>query len=297
VPVGHGDYDYHDPVLSNVGEDIGDEFWNVYLEQLEQAATGRYDFVAINGIRGTFNSGRWQSDDVAPFISVSSATDVLAQLKRSLRGDIRRQRRRLEEVGMLSLKTFSSSEIDPALVVLAEFLEAHSTRWPNSFRVPTLHERLVEYGLHAGVAHFSVLNLDGEPISWHLGFNDARRFYWYMPVYKEQYAAFSPGKLHLAAFVETAHATGARTVDLLRGDESYKSDWATGNEALHCTSRWSGSPTSRIRKCLLTTGKPLVQRMKRLIAPDSGTSPTAVDMELARRANLHAPLSAPNSLW
>lgn len=79
----------------------------------------------------------------------------------------------------------------------------------------------------------SELSLNGNPISWHIGFFYRSRFYWYMPVYKTEFHKFSPGQTLLYLCIEDALNKGAVVFDFLRGGEGYKNHLAESSDELY----------------------------------------------------------------
>jgi CelD/BcsL family acetyltransferase involved in cellulose biosynthesis len=64
-------------------------------------------------------------------------------------------------------------------------------------------------------------------VAAHFGFEWENRLYWYITTYDPDVASHSPGKLLLANVIRNAEADGLTEVDLLRGQEAYKFQYAT----------------------------------------------------------------------
>ena len=242
LPVGYSDFDYHDPIMSGncslrspTPSAYGDaitwtSFWEAFDKELTKTWRNSYDVVIVDGLRQDYipDSLPHTAIDICPYIDLSSfqsSEEFLLSLKGKQRGDILRQRRRLEEQGTLKHYVFGGHEIEAAMNILPEILAEHTRKWPKSYKAPGFHENLIKYGFSAGVLRMSELRLNDEPISWHIGFLYQNRFYWYLPVYKPEFSQYSPGKLHLYLCIEDALSKGANIFDLLRGDESYKTGW------------------------------------------------------------------------
>lgn len=252
IPVGYSDYDYHDPII--IG-DLTDQQWNLFWEQLpiqlKQKCT--YDKIGINGIRLKCN-GMKREDDTAPFSNIGifeNSNILLKSLSTSLRGDINRQVRRLEEKGDLSYFKYNSDTLIEALASLPEFLEKHQARWPNAYKAPEFHFNLINDGIKSGAVHFSEFRLNNKPISWHLGFEWNRRFYYYMPAIDPNFANYSPGKLHIFKLIEEAIENKLVVFDYLRGDESYKSGWAKEQSLLYQFTTYNNSFNGKLRNWIM----------------------------------------------
>ncbi len=178
--------------------------------------------------------------------------------KTSLRGDLRRQMRRLEEIGPLKFKEYNSWEEIPA-ETFHRFMHQHSLRWPNAYKAPHFHENLLREGLKTGVTHFSTLSVGDAEIAWHLGFKYRGRYYYYMPAGNQDYFKYSPTKVHLFFLMLRSVEHGYEVFDHLRGEENYKSGWSNGHiyvNVLHGT-------MSNIRTHIADN----MLKIKRLISP------------------------------
>jgi len=95
---------------------------------------------------------------------------------------------------------------------------------------------LLEHIRHTGNQNFSgmltVLSTDKEIIAAHFGMRSQSVCHWWFPVYNRAYSKYSPGGILLLKFAEAAAMEGLRIVDLGKGDEMYKSGFATGKNPL-----------------------------------------------------------------
>lgn len=238
IPIGYSDYDYHNPLFrTQPSPESLRNYWSG-LESL-LAENFRYDSLVIDGVTDSYanEDEKWHKDEICPMLRLDDIKDesaLMAFFKTSLRGDIRRQMRRLEEIGPLSLKEYNSWEEIPA-ETFATFMAQHSKRWPKAYKAPKFHENLLRDGLKAGVVDFTVLCVGDEEIAWHLGFKYRGRYYYYMPAGNEAYFKYSPTKIHLFYLVRRAVESGYEVYDHLRGEETYKSGWS--NDAQHVSHR------------------------------------------------------------
>jgi CelD/BcsL family acetyltransferase involved in cellulose biosynthesis len=264
VPVGYSDYDYNDPIISYADGATAfdsESFWVYFNEELSTACPFNYDRILLDGIRSGFSGkgNRWTEretctwTDLTPF---QSPEVYLPSLKSSLRGDLRRQERRMQETGEINYLVFEESMGQKALKELIPFLNAHSRRWPEAYKAPRFHEHLIIQGMEAGILHFSVLRIGGDAVAWHLGFIYRDRFYYYLPAQKEEFDRLSPGKVLLLRCVEDAIARGLTVFDHLRGEENYKAGWTDKTETLWSLQLDGNHPTSRIRNVVVDRAKP-----------------------------------------
>jgi CelD/BcsL family acetyltransferase involved in cellulose biosynthesis len=257
APVGANEFDYHDPIAQQPLSPTGwASFWQALQNEVHEHVPG-VDLLAVPRMRqgntgihtehDAANSGGgpapsvdtdeapFYRTDVAPWINLAGTSDLDELLKRlpsQLRQDVRRQGRRLGEIGAIRLRIFESHEEDAALDILPRFTEAHEARWPNAFRAKGFYQNLIRHGLRDGSLHVSELICGDRAISWHLGFRHRDRFYYYLPAFDESMRKHSPGKVHLALLLEHAIETGVHVFDMLVGAESYKLRWASGQAQL-----------------------------------------------------------------
>lgn len=255
MPVGYSDYDYHDPiVLCAKGEEqrVLISFWAALAEVLFRTRSSiHFDRFILGGIRQAFigDGEGWEERESCPWLNLkdfNKSEDFLPSLKTSLRGDLRRQERRINTLGILRHHIFESEREENALQELVPFLTAHAQRWPAAYKAPHLHENIVRQGLKAGIIHFSMLEIGGESAAWHLGFIFQGRFYYYLPAQNEKFDRLSPGKVLLLKCIEDAIKKQLSIYDFLRGEESYKAGWTDEAVPLWSLQLDKQSPVSRL---------------------------------------------------
>lgn len=260
IPVGYSDFDYHDPLSSSILDNA--EWTGLYKMVFDKIKCSfTFDEIQINGIITRINENGWTKEiDIAPFCELSSfqnSEEFLQSLTTSLRGDICRQIRRMEETGQIRLYQYTDHA--EAIKVLPEFLKLHAERWTKAYKAPGFHENLINRGLLSGIVHFTSLQIGENVLSYHLGFRDKGRYYYYMPVINQEYANYSPGKVHLLYLVEKCINEGFNIFDHLRGDENYKSGWCNKIQQLYYYEKKSEKISSRIRNWSVEIKKILIK--------------------------------------
>lgn len=257
VPAGYSDFDYHDPIFKNEVEiDELRKFWDELTHLLNQ--TYKTDSIIIEGIRTRFciPLDQFERGEVCPCLELGDITnedDLMKFFKSSLRGDIRRQIRRINEIGEVTLKTYNS--YDDAKSAFCNFIKAHSIKWPNAYKAPDFHDNLIK-NIADGIIHFTSLNMGNTPIAWHLGFNYKGVYYYYMPVGNSEFNVFSPVKIHLYYLLKRAIDLRFVKYDHLRGDETYKGGWANDCDYVHTMSTYSNTIESQLKLFLVNKVKP-----------------------------------------
>src|SRR5262249_39498421 len=76
---------------------------------------------------------------------------------------------------------------------------------------------------------FTVLRLDGYPVAFHFGFRSGGEFFWYKPTFDIRLAHLSPGEVLLRELFAMAAREGYTGFDFLRGDDSFKTGFASSS--------------------------------------------------------------------
>ena len=230
-PVGYSEFDYHDPIV--VGDTASIKwapFWDNFIAEVWGRWKRSVDTTSIARVRGDCVQGcsGFCETNKAIYIELSavkSLEELLSGRGRNLRHDVRKRQRRLEELGQMRLRIFGMDEAECAKKILPGFLDAHKARWPQAYRAKWFYDRLIENVLAEGILHISVLEVEEETISWHIGYLDKKRFYHYVTAYNERFTKYSPGKVHLAELISAAILQGVEIFDFLTGTEDYKLKW------------------------------------------------------------------------
>ena len=235
INIGYSDFDYADPHSSfSLTESELNDFWQQFNSQIPQTILRQIDIVNISGITANLQS-EMKSTEQCPYLELSqfqcNIDNLLQSFSTSLRGDIRRQQRRMSEKGVVEFVVIQ--DIKDALLQLPIFLHHHTQRWKNAYKAPFFHENILKYTLEKKKSHFSVLLINKEPISWHLGFTFNKTFYYYMPAINMEFEKLSPGKVHLLKLHEWCLEKNYEIFDHLRGDENYKNGWASRNKIIY----------------------------------------------------------------
>lgn len=262
IPIGHSDFDYHDPIIIGSKEQFYNaKFWSALSVELKASMGKHFDVVNIPGIREQIieTGTNWLTDDLCPHIDISnfeSIDDFLHILKKKKRLELKRRTRKLEQVAPFEFIIIN--ELDRALETLAEMITVHSERWPNAYKAPGFHANLIRYGLESNTLHFSIIKSKNTIISWRLGFIFKDCYYSYMPSFRQEYYKFSPGSIHLSLCIEDAIKQNLKTYDQLRGNELYKNGWATHHTNLHTLKFYANHNSLPIKKYLISKVKPLL---------------------------------------
>lgn len=261
IPVGYSDYDYHDPIVVGKEEMFNwPAFWREIISLVREQPPLLYDRFLIDGIRSGFAGmgNEWKTSTICPWIDLSeykNIEDFLKSLKKNFRGELSRRKRRMMEVGETDFIIISDLSIQEALQELPPFLQEHSHRWPDAYKAPHFHEKLICLGMNAGVLHFSAFRIGSKTTAWHMSFTFKGRFFSYMPAQTSEFDRLSPGSQLTLKCIEDAIDKGFSTYDFLRGVESYKAGWTDKAEILWSLRLDGNHLTSRIRNVAVDRAK------------------------------------------
>jgi len=236
--------DYGGPIYDR--QSLGNhrrEFAGLLVSTLREA---RIDYVDLEGVpkddcewlgldRFSIGPGEQASRIVFP----SDPSAFFSSLSKKLIADIRRQERRLSELGNLEIVIGATGQRarDITEAMLQQKAERYiATGAANQFLMGgnrdfyrTATER---FASSSGMIHVSAILLNGKVIAAHWGAKYGSTFYYLMPSYdSSDVGKYSPGKILLDKLIRNMASYGVRVFDLTIGDEPYKNIWS--NETIH----------------------------------------------------------------
>lgn len=150
-------------------------------------------------------------------------------LRLARKESLRRHRKKLERIGPV---TFRHIEVGEEIKShLRTFERQHIERWAlkgirsHFFDSASIDyfSALPEYLSPLRPLRFGVLEVDGRPVAYHLGFEIAGRYIWYKPTFDVDLSDLGPGEVLLQSVIQYCAAADIRELDFTIGDESYKS--------------------------------------------------------------------------
>jgi CelD/BcsL family acetyltransferase involved in cellulose biosynthesis len=236
--------DYHCPVIKEGWENI---VLPIMLKKLWEIINFSGTFIwpniseanpGVNIIRNSIKNNSFlytESYGTCPRISFNNDYHLTeAAWRKNHRTDVRRQRRRLSEIGPLTLWFPKTKEEVESF--LPEFFEVYNEKWlsqnkPSKFnnRLKKQHfQKIVEHMWDKGL-HISTLKVNNLSVSYHFGFISKGWLLWYMPTYRVEYEKQSPTKVHISYLIEHGIQGGWKGIDFLQGNEFYKTEWSNGS--------------------------------------------------------------------
>ena len=168
---------------------------------------------------------------VCPQIDLSGGWDTLLQ-KCKRRNEFIRKLRKLERFPDFEYRSVISP--DETGAAFERFLCLHNSGWQGRGgsdltghpRLVSFQRQLVREISRVGLVRFEELWVDGECRCSIYGLDDGNTFYNYNTGYDRDYSHLSVGLILLGLSIKNSIERCNTTYDFLRGDETYKSDWA-----------------------------------------------------------------------
>lgn len=149
------------------------------------------------------------------------------QLPARVRKDLRRCRRRLEELGEIGFMRYTGDQFHPDHMESVFDINSRSHH-PGNYRIGSqrdFHRHLGRAMQEAGWIDMSFLLLDGNPIAYQYGFVYRQRASIWRTGFDHSYRIYAPGKLLLLEYLQDSYQRGILDIDWLRGDHNYKLEW------------------------------------------------------------------------
>ena len=257
LPVGGGQFDYHDPIVVKTGtrRAFPADFWQQLLDHIGRAFGHALDEVELPQIRSEYaTSGPlWSSSESAPYLLLDPYDDMSSLMSartKKFRSNVNRRLRNLRQQGEVAYRTSRDVPGDEVKGWIRRLGASRSARYPDSnFPAAFFETLLTEATGPSGPAHFSALTVDGKDIAWHAGFMTKTAAFRYIPGFDDRFSDFSPGKLHLYFALDEAIRRNLSVFDFLRGAKTYKLEWTDGAEfEMFGCRRTSSTPQSVARR-------------------------------------------------
>ena len=177
----------------------------------------------------------------SPVIALSGSwDDFLAERSSNFRGQVRSAERRLERRG-LSFRLANADSLDRDLDTL---FRLHRARWPGSpwfASAEAFHRDFAAVALEREWLRLWILELEGTPAAAWLGYRIGGIESYYQAGRNPAFQRERVGFVLLAHTIREALQDGMSEYRLLRGDESFKYRFATGDPGLETLARPNGA--------------------------------------------------------
>lgn len=246
----------HAPVLLRPGFEV--DAIRATLEYLRRAER-RVDLLSLRTLQQT-QLATWTAlgidglvhaeEDVSPRVEIDGDWDgYLARKSKKHRGNIRRLLRDQERTPALRIECVTTA---PA-ALQSELREVEAASWKavgGSLRMEgrgaMFYARFLARFAERGWLELWTCRVDARLLAYLITFRYRERVFYYNGGYRadaEKYTELPPGTLLIANALKAAHDRGLRSFDFLRGDEPYKTLWASERRPLYhvlVPMRWRG---------------------------------------------------------
>lgn len=210
------------------------------LISLENLANDSEAYGFLQNFAGQENKRFRYSDSTAaicPQINLEGGWEtILKQSKRA--GNFKRRLKQLEKMPDFEFRSVvSPDETSPAF---ERFYRLHERRWIKSGgselsghpRLVSFQRDLIATLAQTGLLRFDELWVEGDCRASVYGLDDGKTFFYYNSGYDLDWANYSVGLVLIGLSVKNAVGRGNTLYDFLRGEETYKFDWANRNSEL-----------------------------------------------------------------
>lgn len=186
----------------------------------------------------------------------------------SLRKNMRRRRRRLEELGPVRYEVVSDPDLmdEIAATIVGHKLDwLEDRRWHGRFLsrkgIASWLADVARGALKSGHLHLSVIKLGSRIISAQLAFICDGRFTAYLSSFDIAYGSYAVGRMQYAAFIEDVFGRGL-VIDLMPRHEEFKLEWVDHG----VETRSYAVPVTRLGSALALVQNPRVRAVMRNVA-------------------------------
>ncbi len=185
-----------------------------------------------------------------PYLPISGNAD--SEMKR-FSGHVRRtlSKRRERAIAMGSqLRVIENPQQEPGLleklVALDWQKQVHRSSPMFVGAYPEVFQSLFDNLGPRGWLYVALLELEGDPVAYQLGFRCGGKLWDYTKAYDRSFSRFAPGTLLVQALLDYGFTQGYHEYDFLRGEELYKTVWSTGCHRRYRLLIWNRRWISRL---------------------------------------------------
>jgi len=242
--------DYQAPLLAAEAGELSADSWQTIWHQIKtqlppfDAARFLNQPEKVEGINNPFllRGKLPYADSFAALPGTDWESYYQTQVKKRIRQDSRRQRKRLAEKGAVQFRIArEAAEIERFTEAMMEQKQRRyqETGVPDLLADPHYRQFYLQGGLQlsdSGKAHICALLVDEEIVATHWGICQGKRFYFLMPTYAGgDWKRYSPGRILLEELMQWCIAEGYEVFDFSLGGEQYKLDWCNQQMPLYET--------------------------------------------------------------
>lgn len=189
-----------------------------------------------------------------------SFAEYESSLDKKMRSDLRRRRRRLDEVAEVSVEVYEQAHPE----LFEEFLRVEAAGWKGTdgtavaAHPPTrrFYAEAAGWASTRGWLRFALLRVGDRVIAGDLAFEAEGVHYLLKTGFDPEYRRFAPGKLLRSAMIERAFADGLRSYEFLGMNDPWKLEWTTTTRRRLLVQVFDQSLPGRLDRVVFEYGRP-----------------------------------------
>ncbi|WP_304511756.1 GNAT family N-acetyltransferase [Desulfobacula sp.] len=193
-----------------------------------------------------------------------SGDEYLNQRSKNNRQELRRRKKKLEELGKLEFRVIkNNNEIDK---YMDYYYEVYTKSWKKREGIgPTFHRDLAKLAAEKGWLRLGFLFLNNIPIASQLRIVFNEVCFFLKTAYDDEYRKYGTGVILLSKMIKDIIDTdNVREIDFGPGDESYKKSWASQKRDMKRILIFNKTLKGRFLALLETELLPIVRKHKTL---------------------------------
>lgn len=209
----------------------------------------------------------------SPYVALDGDWETYAAgLPRRRRSELRRRRRRLEELGAVTFEVADGTErLEP---LLREGYGVEGSGWKlqegtaivSSPETERFYSAVARWAAARGTLRLGFLRVDGRAVAFHLTLEESGVAYLLKGGYDPELRALSPGQLLIGEMLHWAFGRGLRTYEFLGAEEDFKRDWTSDLRDRLTARAFPRSAAGSVGFAAYAYGRPVAKRARELVA-------------------------------
>jgi CelD/BcsL family acetyltransferase involved in cellulose biosynthesis len=207
-----------------------------------------------------------------PYVEISGDWESYEQrLDGKMRRDLARRRRRLDEVGAVSLEVLDGTAGLDELLAHGFALEpsgwksVRGTAVLSSSETSDFYTRLARWAVERGALRLSFLRSGEQRVAFQFGLEEAGSYYFLKGGYDPAFARFAPARLLLQDLIRRSFSVGLARFEFLGADESFKLEWTSMRRDLKRVEAFAPSFASVAAWAAVVYGRPVARKLRALV--------------------------------
>jgi CelD/BcsL family acetyltransferase involved in cellulose biosynthesis len=207
----------------------------------------------------------------SPYLELTAGQPAEENLSRGMRKELRRSRRRLDELGALELVIAQTpAELASALPAC---LELEASQWKGAAGsaitarpdTDAFYRAIAAWGAQTGRLRLAQLHLDGRPVAFEIDLFDGGRLFALKAGFAPDLAKYGLGHLLVSMLFAEMQPQGLRAYEMLGDADPYKLKWTDTCRQMIRVEAFSLTPRGLAGLARVRVGRPLARRARRAV--------------------------------